>query len=88
MADMKKIEYTSSRLCFKATEIEPLQDTDVFIIRTPQGVFQFTKAEFYRDFPNVIKTKSYREDGIYHYPVTPKHTLLYLIDEEGVSKLK
>ena len=37
MADMKKIEYTSSRLCFKATEIEPLQDTDVFIIRTPQG---------------------------------------------------
>ena len=42
MADMKKIEYTSSRLCFKASEIEPLQDTDVFIIRTPQGVFQFT----------------------------------------------
>lgn len=37
MADMKKIEYTSSRLCFKAAEIEPLQDTDVFIIRTPQG---------------------------------------------------
>lgn len=55
MADMKKIEYTSSMLCFKAAEIEPLQDTDVFIIRTPQGVFQFTKAEFYRDFSNVVK---------------------------------
>ena len=40
MADMKKIEYISSRLCFKAAEIEPLQDTDVFIIRTPQGGFQ------------------------------------------------
>lgn len=50
MADMKIIEYTSSRLCFKAAEIEPLQDTDVSIIRTPQGVFQFTKAEFYRGF--------------------------------------
>lgn len=62
MADMKKIEYTSSRLCFKATEIESLQDTDVFIIRTPQGVFQFTKAEFYRDFSNVVKTKSYRRE--------------------------
>ena len=47
MADMKKIEYTSSRLCFKAAEIEPLQDTDVFIIRTPQGVFQFTKVRIF-----------------------------------------
>lgn len=84
MADMKKIEYTSSRLCFKAAEIEPLQDTDVFIIRTPQGVFQFTKAEFYRDFSNVVKTKSYKEDGIYHYSVTPKRALSYLIDEACV----
>ena len=46
MADMKKIEYTSSRLCFKATEIEPLQDTDVFIIRTPQGGFNLQKLSF------------------------------------------
>lgn len=46
MADMKKIEYTSSRLCFKATEIEPLQDTDVFIIRTPQGGVNLQKLSF------------------------------------------
>lgn len=78
---MKKIEYTSSRLCFKANEIEPLKDSDVFIIRTPQGTFQFTKAEFYREFSNVIKSKSYRENGVYHYSVTPQRALSYLIDD-------
>ena len=41
MADMKKIEYTSSRLCFKAAEIEPLQDTDVFIRVSPKTRLQF-----------------------------------------------
>ena len=46
MADMKIIEYTSSRLCFKAAEIEPLQDTDVSIIRTPQGFFNLQKLSF------------------------------------------
>lgn len=45
---------------------------------------QFTKAEFYRDFSNVVKTKSYKEDGIYHYSVTPKRALSYLIDEACV----
>lgn len=77
---MKKIKYTSSRLCFKADEIEPLNDSDVFIIQTPQGTFQFTKAEFYRKFSNVTKTKSYRENGVYHYSVTPKRALSFLID--------
>lgn len=77
---MKKIKYTSSRLCFKADEIEPLNDSDVFIIQTPQGTFQFTKAEFYREFCNVTKTKSYRENGVYHYSVTPKRALSFLID--------
>lgn len=77
---MKNIKYTSSRLCFKADEIEPLNDSDVFIIQTPQGTFQFTKAEFYRKFSNVTKTKSYRENGVYHYSVTPKRALSFLID--------
>ena len=77
---MKNIKYTSSRLCFKADEIEPLNDSDVFIIQTPQGTFQFTKAEFYREFSNVTKTKSYRENGVYHYSVTPKRALSFLID--------
>ena len=77
---MKRIKYTSSRLCFKADEIEPLNDSDVFIIQTPQGTFQFTKAEFYRKLSNVTKTKSYRENGVYHYSVTPKRALSFLID--------
>ena len=32
----------------------------------------------------MVKTKSYKEDGIYHYSVTPKRALSYLIDEACV----
>ena len=64
-------EYSYSRLCFKAEIIEPLNVADVFRIKTPKGIFQMTKGEFYNVFSNVTKTKSYREKGIYHYPTTP-----------------
>ena len=55
------VEYTSSRLCFKADVIEPMKENDSFVIHTPDGVFMFTKADFYRVFSNVIETKSYQE---------------------------
>ena len=55
------VEYTSSRLCFKADLIEPLNDNDSFIVHTSDGTFKFTKADFYRVFSNVIETKSYQE---------------------------
>lgn len=58
------MEYTSNRLCFKADLIEPLKDNDSFIVRTPNGIFKFTKAYFYRVFSNVIETKSYQERRI------------------------
>ena len=45
---MKTIEYTFSRLCFKADVIESLDDNDVFIVHTPDGSFRMTKADFYR----------------------------------------
>ena len=36
------VEYTSSRLCFKADLIEPLNDNDSFIVHIPDGTFKFT----------------------------------------------
>ena len=78
------VECEYSRLCFKADEIEPLKENDSFIIKTPQGTFKFTKADFYREFSNVIKTKSYQEGRLYHYPTTPKRALQFLISDQSV----
>lgn len=73
------VEYTSSRLCFKADVIEPLKENDSFVIHTPDGAFMFTKADFYRVFSNVIETKSYQEGRLYHYKNPPKRALPFLI---------
>ena len=59
------IEYSYSRLCFKADVIEQLNDNDEFAVHTPFGVFQMSKAEFYETFPNNINTESYQKNGIY-----------------------
>jgi hypothetical protein len=75
----KKIAtYEFSRLGFKADVIEPLGKTDRFRVVTPEGTFEMTKADFYRDFANVSKSMSYRDRGLYHYPTTPKKALKYL----------
>ena len=72
--------YTHPRLCFKASYIEPLNDGDEFQVETArEGTFRFTKAEFYRVFSNVVKSISYRENGIYHYPVVPRKALGYRV---------
>ena len=73
------VEYTSSRLCFKADLIEPLKDNDSFIVHTPDGTFKFTKADFYRIFSNVIETKSYQEGRIYSCKYPPKRAIQFLI---------
>ena len=73
------IEYTSSRLCFKADLIEPLKDSDVFVVHTPNGTFKFTKADFYRVFSNVIETKSYQKGRLYSCKYPPKRALPFLI---------
>lgn len=73
------VEYTSSRLCFKADVIEPLKETDSFVVHTPDGTFMFTKADFYRVFPNVILTKSYQEGRLYSCKYPPKRALPFLI---------
>lgn len=63
--------YSFSRLCFRREVIEPLGANDPFRVVTPLGTFQMTKAEFYREFRNVVESRSYSEDGIYHYPKLP-----------------
>lgn len=63
--------YKFSRLCFKRGVIEALGPQESFRVETPVGTFQMTKADFYRVFPNVVKSRSYAEDGIYHYRKLP-----------------
>jgi len=63
--------YKFSRLCFKRDVIEGLSSRQTFRVETPVGIFQLTKADFYRVFPNVVKSRSYAEDGIYHYRKLP-----------------
>ena len=81
------VEYTSSRLCFKADLIEPLKDDDSFIVHTPNGTFKFTKADFYRVFSNVIETKSYQEGRIYSYPSLPQQAIQFLISGQSKSTI-
>lgn len=73
------VEYTSSRLCFKADLIEPLNDNDSFIVHIPDETFKFTKADFYRVFSNVIETKSYQEGRLYSCKYPPKRAMQFLI---------
>jgi hypothetical protein len=63
--------YEFSRLCFKRDVIEALAPQDAFRVITPQGVFQMTKADFHRAFSNVAQSRSYLENGLYHYPKLP-----------------
>jgi len=58
------VSYQFSRLCFKASVIERLGDDEPFQVITPVGTFRFTKGEFYRDFPNVVASSSYRDTAM------------------------
>lgn len=69
--------WTRSRLTFLRDEIEPLGMNDSFTANCPEGSFTMTKAEFYRDFANVPRTRAYRNDGFYNYPKIPDHAWKY-----------
>lgn len=64
-------QYRATRLTFRREVIEPLAPDERFRVITPSGTYEMTKAEFYRAFSNVPRTRSYREAGIYHYPRLP-----------------
>ena len=74
------IEYSSSRLSFKADIIEPLNDEDEFAVHTPCGVFKMTKAEFYNSFPNIVKTESYQKGRLYSMKAPTRKAMRFLTD--------
>ena len=84
---MSYTEYSCSRLTFKACIIESLKENDVFCIKTPVGSFQMTKGDFYKSFPNVIQTKSYREQGVYSYTKTPQKANKYLFEQNETKNI-
>lgn len=47
-----------------------------------------SKADFYKEFQNVIKIKSYREMGWYSYVKTPKRAMRFLTEPSVYSDLK
>jgi hypothetical protein len=63
--------YKFSRLCFKRDVIEALSHNEAFRVETPIGTFQMSHAEFHRAFPNVAQSRSYVENGLYHYRTLP-----------------
>ena len=71
-ADAPPSTYDFSRLCFRRDVIEALGANESFRVVTPVGTFQMTKAQFEQAFRNVIESRSYRIDGIYHYPKVPQ----------------
>lgn len=75
----KNKEKLFTRLTFKSSEIEPLSDNDLFELHTIEGTFRMTKKDFYTTFKNVRESKSYKINGLYHYPKTPKKAFQYLI---------
>jgi hypothetical protein len=50
--------------------IKKLNPGEEFRTITPVGVFQMSKADFYREFPNVVASESYKR-GVYNYPRLP-----------------
>ena len=74
--------YRHGRFCFRADVIENLRDEDVFEMVTPHGKFRMTKREFYRNFPGVVASRSYREQRIYHYPKLPAIAESYRVQGE------
>jgi hypothetical protein len=74
-----KETYHFSRLCFRRDVIEPIGQSEAFRVITPVGTFQMTKSDFYRDFQNVVESRSYSQDGIYHYPKVPVRAERYRV---------
>lgn len=71
--------YDFYRLGFKRDIIELLSWTDDFRVTTPEGIFQLSKAKFYEVFANIVKSRSYQEAGLYHYPTIPEKARQFLL---------
>lgn len=79
------IEYSHHRLCFRADLIEPLELQERFRVITSVGIFEMSKLEFLTVFDNVIASRSYSCNGLYHYPTVPKKAMPFLVDSDAVA---
>ena len=77
--------YAATHLQFRRDTIEPLPDNAVFEIDTPAGVFRMTKADFHVHFPEIVSSVSYRDLGLYHYPMIPYKAFRFLVREPKVA---
>jgi hypothetical protein len=76
-----KATYSSNRLLFKRDEIEKLlwEDKIRIYASNDQCTYEMTKREFYDVFSNVVKTESYKINGIYHYYKTPSKAFQFIV---------
>ncbi len=81
-----KVTYDSSRFCFKRERIDGLAPAEEFRMITPVGVFQMSKTEFYREFPNVVASASYKA-GVYNYPRLPSKAEQFRVRDTTVLGL-
>lgn len=82
--DPPAVTYAYSRVCFLARSIEPLKDNEEFRMVTPFGTFQMSKAEFYRDFPKIAGSASYRIGRVYHRATPMREILPYRVFDLGL----
>ena len=73
-----EINYSATHLEFRRDSIEPLLDDGVFDIETPAGTFRMSKADFHAHFPEIVSSVSYRDLGLYHYPMIPYKAFKFL----------
>ena len=84
-AEIIQPNYTATHLEFRRDTIEPLPSEAVFEIETPAGTFRMTKGEFHAHFPEIVASVSYRDLGLYHYPMIPYKAFRFLTREPKVA---
>jgi hypothetical protein len=80
------VEYPATRLLFIRGVVDGLGPHDAFRILTrDDGVFQFTREEFERVFPNVLLTDSWRTRGEYHFPSVPTRAMPFRVEPSRIA---
>jgi hypothetical protein len=73
------VSYSAPRLRFVLDKIDRLAPTDIFEIVTPDATFRMSRADFERDFANVVRSPSYQNAGYYHYSTVPSKATKYIV---------
>jgi hypothetical protein len=84
-AEMAQPKYATAHLEFRRDTIEPLPDDLAFEVDTPAGTFRMTKRDFHATFPEIVSSVSYRDLGLYHYPMIPYKAFRFLVRESKAS---